>query len=129
MQAYGRHYQTQAVETASPAVLVLMIYDRALRSLVQVQQATLPDDVEMVNRELQRVQDLVTELQLALDYERGGDIAPQLSALYGFCLDRLVEANVRKDLSIVEEVRSVLAGLRDAWDQACVRSAALAATP
>jgi flagellar protein FliS len=122
VEGYGRHYQTQAVETASPAQLVLMLYDRALQSLIQVQQAKLPDDLEFVNRELQRAQDIVTELRLALDFERGGAIAPQLSALYGFCLQRLIEANVRKKLDQIEEVRSVLAGLRDAWDEACVRS-------
>ena len=120
MQSYGRHYQTQAVETASPAQLVLMLYDRALKSLMQVQQATLPGDLEFVNRELQRAQDIVTELRLALDFEQGGAIAQQLSALYGFCLDRLVTANIRKELDGIEDVRSVLAGLRDAWDQACV---------
>jgi len=125
VQAYGRHYQQQAIETASPAQLILMLYDRALRALVQVQQATLPDDLEMVNRELQRVQDIVTELRLALDFEKGGSIATQLNALYGFCLDRLITANIRKDLAVVEEVRSVLAGLRDAWDEACVRGSVL----
>lgn len=125
MQAYGRHYQMQAAETASPAQLVLMLYDRALQSLVQVQQSTLPDDLEFVNRELQRAQDIVTELRLALDFERGGTIAPQLSSLYGFCLQRLIDANMRKDLSLVEDARSVLAGLRDAWDEACVGPDAL----
>lgn len=129
MQGYGRHYQTQAVETASPAQLVLMLYDRALQSLVQVQQASLPEDLEFINRELQRAQDIVTELRLALDFEQGGTIATQLSSLYGFCLERLIEANVRKKLDLVEEVRSVLAGLRDAWDQACIRSDALVGQP
>ena len=125
MQAYGQHYQTHAVETASPAQLVLMLYNRALQALVQVQQATLPQDLEMVNRELQRAQDILTELRLALDFERGATIATQLSALYGFCLQRLIDANVRKDLTQIEEVRSVLAGLRDAWDEGCVRGGAL----
>lgn len=125
MQTHGNHYQRQSVETASPAQLVLMLYDRALRALAQVRQASLPQDTELVNRELLRAQAIVSELQLALDFERGAPIAGQLSQLYDYCMSRLIEANVRKDLALVDDVVPVIAGLREAWEQACVGSQTL----
>lgn len=112
-------YQMSSVATAGPAQLTLMLYDRALVGLARAQQADGPQRVEVVNSELTRVQDIVTELLVTLDRERGGDIARNLAALYDYCLDRLIRANVRKDLGLLDEVRAVLTPLRDAWEQAC----------
>jgi flagellar secretion chaperone FliS len=112
------HYRAQAAETAGPAQLVLMLYDGALAGLTRARQV---DGPEAVNRELTRVQDIVTELLVTLDRERGGPVAANLAALYDFCLDRLVEANMRKDLELLDAVQSTLADLRDAWEQACCR--------
>jgi flagellar protein FliS len=116
-------YQTQSVTTAGPAQLVLMLFDRALVGIARAQQASggegRPRVLETVNHELQRAQDIVTELQIALDREQGGQIAANLHALYDFCLDRLVDANITKDVSGLEPVARTLQDLRDAWDEAC----------
>lgn len=116
-------YQTQSVATATPAQLVTMLYDRALVATGRVRQQDRdqPGGVEAMNHELQRAQDILTELQLALDHEQGGAIAANLHALYEFCLERLVEANLHKDLSLLDAVDTTLRGLRDAWDDACVQ--------
>lgn len=117
------HYRSQAVETAGPAQLVLMLYDGALAALARAEQAltgAAPDGVaETANRELQRVQDIVTELRVTLDLERGGDLATNLARLYDFCNERLVTANVRKDPAELPAVRSVIVELREAWAAAC----------
>jgi flagellar secretion chaperone FliS len=119
------HYQAQSVETAGPAQLVLMLYDRVLLALDRSERACAPAtrDVALAGHELQRAQDIVWELRLTLDAERGGALAADLGGLYAFCLERLVEANLRKDGSGIPDVRAVVADLRDAWDVACVRSA------
>lgn len=116
-------YQTQSVATATPAQLVTMLYDRALVAIGRVRQQdrTQTGAIESINHELQRAQDILTELQLALDYEQGGQIASNLDALYEFCLDRLLEANLQKDLSLLDAVDGTIRGLRDAWDEACVQ--------
>ena len=110
------HYQAQAVETAGPAQLVLMMYDGALAAITKAEQAA---DLETVNRALIKAQDIVTELQVTLDRERGGAIAASLSSLYTFCLERLIDANLRKDTSLLGDVRGILADLRSAWAEAC----------
>lgn len=116
-------YQTQSVATATPAQLVTMLYDRALVATGRVRQQDRdqPGAVEAIHRELQRAQDILTELQLALDHEQGGELAGNMHALYDFCLERLVEANLHKDLSLLDAVDTTLRGLRDAWDEACVQ--------
>jgi len=122
MNPYARSsYQAQAAETAGPAQLVLMLYDGALTAVARARQA---QDVQTIHRELVRAQDIVTELSVTLDRERGGQVAAGLAALYDFCQDRLVAANLRKDTAALGDVTAVLADLREAWDQACVQAPA-----
>lgn len=116
-------YQTEAAATAGPAQLVLMLFDRAIVAVARAKRAGDgaggPAALQTINAELQRAQDILTELQMALDHDRGGSIAANLDALYEFCLDRLVTANVSKDLSGLPAVSETLLGLREAWDDAC----------
>lgn len=122
-------YRTSAATTASPAQLVLMLYDGAL---VRVHRAELalaadPVDVTAVNDHLSRAQAIVDELSLTLDRERGGEMAANLASLYTFCRERLIDANVAKSAEPLAAVIDTLTGLRDAWEQACVRGVATAA--
>lgn len=116
-------YKSQSVNTAGPAQLVLMLFDRALLAVRRVREASsaesAPGALETMHHELQRAQDIVTELRVTLDHERGGQIAANLSGLYGFCLDRLITANVTKDVSELGPVEKVLTDIRNAWEQSC----------
>ena len=115
---YGQ-YRTQAVETANPAQLVLMLYDGALTAITRAEQALTATQVQTANTELQRAQRIVEELLVSLDTDRGGQIAGNLAALYDFCIDRLTQANLGKDPALLPAVRDTLSGLREAWDRAC----------
>ena len=127
---YADAYRNQAVTTAGPAQLVLMLYDGALAAISRAVQANTlgPDGIETVNRELQRAQDIVTELLVTLDVERGGQVAKSLASLYDFCIDRLIRANIRKDFTLLEPVSKVLGELRDAWESACCQVPAVSAS-
>lgn len=121
-------YQQQAVATASPAQLVLMLYDGAIGAVLRAQQAHGEGfaGVPVVNEELQRAQAIVSELLFSLDRDKGGTVADSMASLYDFCLDRLIRANVSKDLTLVDPVVEVLRGLRDAWEMACCNTPAVA---
>ena len=123
------HYRTQAATTASPAQLVLMLFDGALAEVARADRAlqASPVEVEEVHDCLSRAQAIVTELSLTLDHDRGGEVAANLGSLYTFCLERLIEANVRKSGEVLGDVRDVVAGLRDSWETACVQSSVAAA--
>lgn len=121
----GTAYQAQAVETAGPAQLVLMLYDGAVTAIARATQAMAdggPQSVELVNRELTRAQEIITELQLSLDHEQGGTIAASLNALYGFYLDRLARANIEKQPEPLRSVTEGLTQLREAWTSAAERA-------
>lgn len=128
-QAGTNPYQSHAVETAGPAQLVLMLYDRMLTGLLRARQAEGPEARETVNAELQRVQAVLVELLITLDHERGGQIARNLAALYDFCRDRVIRANIHQDLALLGDVEQVLGELRDAWEQGCVGSPQAVGTP
>jgi len=115
-------YQSDAIATAGPAQLVLMLFDGALASLLRARTALVeagPDVLEVSHKELQRCQDIVWELRMSLDRERGGAIAANLGSLYDYCLTQLVQANVTKDPGTLDIVEEVLGDLRGAWAEAC----------
>jgi flagellar protein FliS len=117
-QVAGDAYQSQAVGTAGPLQLVLMLYDRALAAIARSEWALRHkecDSIELAHKELTRAQDIVTELMLSLDHDKGGEISSSLNAIYEFCLDRLTHANVNKDASALPFVTKSLTDLREAW--------------
>jgi flagellar protein FliS len=117
-QAAGDAYQSQSVGTAGPLQLVLMLYDRALAAIARSEWALKNSElgsIELAHKELTRAQDIVTELMLSLDHDKGGEISTSLSAIYGFCLERLSQANVNKDATSLPFVSKSLTDLREAW--------------
>lgn len=117
-QAAGNAYQSQAVGTAGPLQLVLMLYDRALAAIARSEWALKNRErgsLELAHKELTRAQDIVTELMLSLDHDKGGEISSSLNAIYQFCLDQLTQANLNKDASALPFVAKSLTDLREAW--------------
>ena len=125
MDAYAT-YRTQAAATASPAQLVLMLYDGALGQIARAQQALADSRLDEAHDALTRSQGIVNHLTATLDHEQGGEIAANLGSLYGFCAERLIDANLAKRDEGLGEVASVLRGLRDAWEQACCQATPVA---
>lgn len=115
--------QAVAVQTATPAQLILMLYDGALTAIGRVRVAHGEGTIastQVVNRELQRAQAIVNELQVCLDHDRGNPLAGYFAALYDFCQHELLTANIGKVIDRLGDVEVVLTELRDAWNTACV---------
>ena len=119
-------YRRQRVETASPAQLIVMLYDACVGQCKAAQEAIAAGDRDRASRHLLKAQDIVAELIGALNAEAGGDLAVRLLSLYDYMYRRLVHANVHKDAAAAGEVARLLAGLREAW--ARVASTPLAAS-
>jgi flagellar secretion chaperone FliS len=124
-------YVGASVDTASPARLVTMLYDRLVRDLVTAEGALADSDLEGANNALIHAQEIIWELAAGLDPTKwsGG---PALAALYQFMLEELLNANVKKDAAKVNSVRKLVEPLRDAWHQAAelaYATNALAALP
>lgn len=118
--AYARQYQNQAVLSASPGQLVLMLYDGTLRFLRQAIDGFSPqyDEIQrisVVHNALGRAGAILAELQSNLDLEAGGEYAANLDRLYDYYQRRLHEANIKKDVEAIQEVMSLVSELRDGW--------------
>ena len=67
-------------------------------------------------RKIRHAQDIITELLVGLDYERGGDIARNLDRLYNFVLRQLIGINSRRDTTVYGHLVNILTDLRDGWE-------------
>lgn len=112
-----RSYKETQIKTATPGKLVVMLYDGALKHLALAQEALQSRHrrYDLVSGELVRVQDIVTELMVSLDFERGGEIARNLFGLYMWMNRQVLDCNIRKDAAPLQPVRKLLMELRAAW--------------
>ncbi len=110
-------YQRTAVETADPLQLIIMCYDAAIRDLEEARDMHERRDMDAAYRKIRHAQDIVTELLVGLNYEKGGDIAKNLNRLYNFILRQLIGINSRGDTAIYGHLIKILAELRSAWEE------------
>lgn len=111
-----QQYKENAILTASPEELVLMLYNGIVRFIEEAKGAIEKKDYMAANNSIQRAQDIITELMLTLDMNY--DISKNLYSLYDYMLRRLIDANVKKDVAILEEVKGFAIELRDTWSVA-----------
>ena len=118
MRNAHNEYRSNHVETADPKQLIIMLYDGALRFLDKA-LGTIEDykQYDEANRNILRAQDIITELMVSLDMDRGGEIANNLMSLYSFMKKELLEANVNKEKKGVQQVIKMLTELKEAWEQ------------
>lgn len=120
-QQYARAYRSNAVLTAGPGQLVLMLYDGALKALARAREAfEAPEDdyrrYAVINEQLLKAQQILGELQNSLNLEAGdGALAREMFRLYDYYNRRLFEANLRKQPEPVAEVERLLRELRGGW--------------
>lgn len=117
-QAYQQTYQEQQVLTASPQQLLLMLYDGAIRFLKIGRKAQLAGDTEKSHQNLVRAQKIIAEFMGSLDLELGGEAAQNLLQLYEYLHHQLVQANLKKEIALIDEVLGHLSELRKTWAQA-----------
>ena len=109
-----RAYRESAIMTASPARLVVMLYDGARRFLTQGAQAMRARDIARANERLKRAEAIIQELLATLDMSQG-EVSERLSAIYNFCRRLLTEARLEQDADKIDQVIELLAELREAW--------------
>ncbi|CEH30582.1 Flagellar protein FliS [Aneurinibacillus migulanus] len=111
-----QRYKQNTVNTASPEELVLMLYKGAVRFINAAQKELAAGNIMAAHQHNVRVQDIVTELMGGLNMDV--PIAEELMKLYDFLLHRLIEANVKKDASILEEVKGFFNEFIATWSEA-----------
>ena len=115
-QAYQKYRHTQ-ISTANPGKLVLMLYQGGIKFLNLAKKSIQDNNIEDTNNYIVRVQNIVLELMDTLDMDKGGQISQNLYNLYEYMNHRLVQANIKKDVEIIEEVSELLKDLKDTWKE------------
>ncbi len=115
--------QTEHVMTSDPATLVAMLYDKAVACLKAAVQAIHNNEIETRWKNNHRAQEIISHLFKTLDLDRGGEIASNLEALYGYMLLRLPEVDANNDARVAEEVIELLEPLRASWNELAESSA------
>jgi len=114
----GYHaYQRNMYETASPHKLILLLYNAAITNIQRAEKALDDKKIEDSNRYNLKAQEIIYELMACLNEEQGGQIAQNLKQIYFYCANQLVQANVRKDRFLLEEVERLIDELRQAWQE------------
>ncbi len=105
-----------SINTATPEELTLMLYNGAVKFANQAIIGIEKKDYVAANKSIQKTRDIVRELQLTLNMDY--DISHELYAVYDYILRRLTDANLKKDLDILNEVLEHLRLFRDTWKEA-----------
>ena len=112
--AYAR-YNNSKVLTASPAELTLMLYEGAIKfcniAIIGIEQ----NDIQKAHTNIRKVERIIDEFRSTLD--RKYAVAEDFDRVYVYLLQRLLEANVKKDKAILEEVNMHLRSMRDNWKE------------
>jgi flagellar protein FliS len=120
-------YLQDSINTASPAKLLVMLYDRLVLDLVHGEVAIRANDRDIASDRITHAQEIILELRTTLDIDAWAG-APGLASLYGFLLTELIQANIKRDADKVASCRAVIEPLRDAWREAAALSVAIPAT-
>lgn len=110
-------YRRAQIETADPVRLVIMCYDAIIDDLRDAQRYHKEKNMEATYDKVRHAQDVITELLVGLDYEKGGDIAVNLGRLYNFMLRQLIGVNSRTKPDYYDPLIKIMEELRDTWKE------------
>ena len=108
-------YNNSKILTASPAELTLMLYEGAIKFCNIAIMGIEQKDIEKAHNNILKVQRIIDEFRSTLD--RKYPVAEDFDRVYVYILQRLFEANIKKDKEILEEVLTHLRSMRDTWKE------------
>ncbi len=111
-------YKKNAVLTASPERILIMLYDGAINFLNVAKRAIEEKQIELAHNNIVKAQKILQEFMNTLDMDANKEVAENLLRLYDYLYHTLVQANIKKDISKVDEVIEHLRVLKETWEQA-----------
>lgn len=108
-------YQQNSVSTASPGELTLMLYNGALKFMRIAKKGIQEKNLELKNTNLIKAQKIIQELMLTLNTDL--EVSKSMLSMYDYMNRRLIEANIKNDSEIIEEVETLMTEFRDTWKQ------------
>ena len=108
-------YLRDAVMTATPEQLQLMLYDGAIRYCQQARDAILGKDFETSFDRLTRAQKIVGEMESGLNFDVNPELCKRVASIYAFLYEKLIDANVHRDVEAIDDALKVLRIERETW--------------
>lgn len=108
-------YNNSKILTASPAELTLMLYEGAIKFCNMAVMGIEQGDMMKAHTNIMKTENIIREFQATLNHKY--PVAKDFDNVYNYIYDRLVEANMKKDKEILEEVLEHLRGMRDTWKE------------
>jgi flagellar protein FliS len=106
-------YKHDYVSTASPADLIIMLYEGCIKQIKLAKIHLESGAVEQTSESLQNAQDIIMELMQCLDLSF--EISKELMRLYDFILHELIQMNIKKDMEKAQDILDILVTLKDAF--------------
>ena len=117
INAYKNVSVESSVMGADPHKLIQMLFHGALLEIANAKNGILRKETAAKGKSISRAIAIIGDgLNASLDKKVGGELALNLSSLYEYMVFRLVDANLKNDLSILDEVARLLTELKGAWD-------------
>ncbi|BDR72892.1 flagellar protein FliS [Clostridium tetani] len=111
-------YKTNSVNYASKEQLLLMVLDGAVKFSKIAKQGIEEKDIVKAHQNIIKTQNIFYELMATLDVEQGGQWAENLMRIYDFIVQKLLEANIKKDVKVMNEIIPLIEDIRDTWHEA-----------
>lgn len=111
----AKAYGNNKVNTASPAELTLMLYEGAVKFCNIAIVALEKNDYETTNINIQKCRNIIVELTTTLNHKY--PVAEDFKRLYDYIFALLVEANMKKDIELLQRALDELRSLRDIWKE------------
>ncbi|TWI59962.1 flagellar export chaperone FliS [Halalkalibacter nanhaiisediminis] len=108
-------YKQNAMNTASPGELTLMLYNGCLKFLKQAKQAIEANDIQGRSVAMTKAQNIIRELMVTLKTD--SEVGENMMRMYDFILSRMIDANVQNDVKALEEAEQLVIEFRDTWKQ------------
>lgn len=108
-------YQQNSIMTASPKELILMLYNGAIKFCNLALEGYDEGNYQKQHNALIRAQDIITELQLALDHNI--EVSKLIDQLYTYIKEILVKANIQKDRESILEAKNLITEFRNLWQE------------
>ncbi|AMA46599.1 flagellar export chaperone FliS [Pseudomonas alabamensis] len=116
MRQYQKVNSVAQTSEASPHRLVQMLMQGGLDRMAQVKGAMARNDVAQRGVLIGKAIDIIGGLREGLDLENHGAQLADLDSLYSYMSRRLIEANVKNDPAIIDEVARLLITVKEGWD-------------
>lgn len=108
-------YQTNSITTATPGELTFMLYNGCIKFIRLAKISIEQNNVQDKNVNIQKAQKIVQEFMVTLNMDYA--VSKDMMSLYDYMYRRLIEANVKNDVAILDEVEGLVIEFRDTWKQ------------